>query len=47
MRNIIGRTFFHPALSLGSTLLWGILEFIALQRSRLADSGPLNKRRAP
>lgn len=47
MRNIIGRTLFHPALSLGSTLLWGILELIALQRSRLAGSGPLNKRRAP
>ena len=47
MRNLIGRTLFHPALSLGSTLLWGILEFIALQRSRLAGSGPLSKRRAP
>lgn len=36
MRNRIGRIRFHPARSLGSTLLWGILEFIALQRSRLA-----------
>ncbi len=26
----------NPALALGSTLLWGILEFIALQRSRRA-----------
>ena len=29
----IRKDFFHPALALGSTLLWGILEFIALQRS--------------
>ena len=47
VRTLIGRTLFHPALSLGSTLLWGILEFIALQRSRLTDPGPLTKRRAP
>ncbi|MBK7134973.1 MAG: hypothetical protein IPH73_01665 [Rhodocyclales bacterium] len=47
MRTLIGRTLVHPALSLGSTLLWGVLEFIALQRSRLAGSGPMNKRRAP
>lgn len=26
----------NPALALGSTLLWGILELIALQRSRRA-----------
>jgi len=36
MRNIIGKTISHPALSLGSTLLWGLLEFVALQRLRLA-----------
>lgn len=36
MRNLIGRTLVNPALSLGSTLLWGVLEFIALQRSRLS-----------
>lgn len=29
----IHKTVFHPAFALISTLLWGILEFIALQRS--------------
>ena len=33
MRDIICKVIFHPGLALGSTLLWGILEFIALQRS--------------
>lgn len=33
MRDIIGKVMFHPGLALGGTLLWGILEFIALQRS--------------
>lgn len=33
MRAIIRKVMFHPGLALGSTLLWGILEFIALQRS--------------
>jgi len=30
-------TFVHPMLALGSTLLWGIVEFIALQRSHRAS----------
>lgn len=47
VRTLIGRTLFHPALSLGSTLLWGILEFIALQRSRLIHPGRQARRRAP
>lgn len=34
MRHIVSRAISHPALSLGSTLLWGLLEFVALQRSR-------------
>lgn len=35
MRAIIRKVIFHPGLALGSTVLWGILEFIALQRSNL------------
>jgi hypothetical protein len=35
MRNFISRAISHPALSLGSTILVGVLEFIALQRLRL------------
>jgi len=46
MRNLSGRTLFRPSLALGSALLWGIVEFIALQRSRLADPDPVNPRRA-
>jgi hypothetical protein len=42
-----GRLHIHPALSLGSTLLWGLLEFAALQRSRLARSCARFRRRAP
>lgn len=33
MRAILNKTVFHPAFALVSTLLWGVLEFIALQRS--------------
>jgi len=33
MRAIIPKALFHPALALVGTLLWGILEFIALQRA--------------
>jgi hypothetical protein len=29
----------HPALALGSTLLWGVIELLALLRSRWGDSG--------
>lgn len=34
MRAIINKTIYHPVFALVSTLLWGILEFLALQRSR-------------
>jgi len=40
MRAIIQRirqAIFHPAFALGSTLLWGILEVIALQRSHRSN----------
>ena len=36
MYGIIRKTFSHPLLALGSTLLWGLLELIALQGSRRA-----------
>ena len=29
----------HPALALGSTLLWGAIELLALLRSRWNDPG--------
>ncbi|MBL8504698.1 MAG: hypothetical protein JNL78_14760 [Rhodocyclaceae bacterium] len=34
------------SLALGGALLWGVLEFLALQRSRLAESRLLGRRRA-
>ncbi len=34
MRDIIRKTITHPALALGSTLLWGLVEFMALRRPR-------------
>lgn len=34
MRNFWRKTVAHPALALASTLLWGLCEFIALQRAR-------------
>ncbi len=34
MHKLFRKTISHPALALGSTVLWGLLEFIALQRSR-------------
>ena len=36
MLEIFRKTISHPALALGSTLLWGLVEFIALQGSRRA-----------
>jgi hypothetical protein len=29
----------HPVLALGSTLLWGVIELLALLRSRRHDAG--------
>ena len=34
MNTFFRKTITHPALAIGSALLWGLLEFIALQRSR-------------
>ncbi len=46
MRNFISRAISHPVLSLGSTVLWGLLEMFALQRSRLGNPHTSDKRRA-
>ena len=45
MRDLISRTISHPALALGSTVLWGVLEFIALQRSRFGAGDAQDRRR--
>ncbi len=34
MRSLIRSTMTHPALALGSTVLWGLVELMALWRSR-------------
>ena len=34
MRGALGNVISHPALAIGSTLLWGMIEFVALWRSR-------------
>lgn len=34
MSNYFRRAVTHPMLAIGSTLLWGIVELVALQRSR-------------
>ena len=36
MRNLFRKTITHPALALGGTVLWGFVEFMALQKSRRA-----------
>lgn len=36
MRNFFRRAVSYPLLAVGSTLLWGLIEFIALQGSRRA-----------
>jgi hypothetical protein len=33
MLKIVRRTITHPSLAIGSTLLWGVIELLALQRS--------------
>ncbi|MDB5815423.1 MAG: hypothetical protein JWN23_2540 [Rhodocyclales bacterium] len=35
----IRKTIAHPALAIGSTLLWGVVEFVALQRSARMSRG--------
>lgn len=32
MRDFFRRTVTHPALAIGGTLLWGLVELLALQR---------------
>jgi hypothetical protein len=34
MRNFFRKTISHPLRVFGGTLLWGLVEFIALQKSR-------------
>lgn len=34
MRKIIRHAISYPAMALGGALLWGIVEFVALQRAR-------------
>ena len=34
MSDLLRKTISHPALALGSTLLWGLVELLALARSR-------------
>ena len=36
MRELFRRTITHPAMALGGTVLWGLVEFVALQRSHRA-----------
>lgn len=36
MHNLIRKTFSHPALAIGSTVLWGIIELLALSRCHRA-----------
>lgn len=38
MNQLLRRTITHPMLAIGSTILWGVVEFIALQRSRRASA---------
>ena len=37
MSDFFRRTVTHPVLAIGSTLLWGVVELVALQRSRAAQ----------
>ena len=34
LRTLIRKTLTHPALALGSTVLWGLIELVALNRFR-------------
>ena len=35
MRNIVRGFRTYPALSVGSAVLWGVIEFVALQKTHL------------
>ena len=37
----------HPALALGSTLLWGLIELLALLRSRWSANGRAGRAWSP
>lgn len=39
MYNILRKTFAHPALAIGSTVLWGIIELVALSRAGRGKGG--------
>jgi len=40
MRALMAKTISHPALALGSVMLWGLVEFVALQRRRARGDEP-------
>ncbi len=44
MLKTIRRSIAHPALAIGSTLLWGVVELVALQRA--ARTGRIAQRRS-
>jgi len=44
---VVRRMITHPALALGSTVLWGVVELLALTRSRLLGRMRLGTRRRP
>ncbi len=37
MHHVVQKALTHPVISLGTAILWGILEFMALQRLRRED----------
>ncbi|MDP3440278.1 MAG: hypothetical protein U0989_20295 [Azonexus sp.] len=39
MVNIFRKTFAHPVLAIGSTVLWGIIELVALSRAGRSKGG--------
>ncbi len=39
MYNILRKTLAHPALAIGSTVLWGIIELVALSRAGRGKGG--------
>ncbi|HSG21926.1 MAG TPA: hypothetical protein VLA64_03110 [Azonexus sp.] len=39
MVNILRKTLAHPALAIGSTVLWGIIELVALSRAGRGNGG--------
>lgn len=39
MFNIFRKTFTHPVLAIGSTVIWGIIELVALSRAGRGKGG--------